>query len=393
MNREETEVYILEKAKTYKNILCQYPTGYGKSKLAIEVIKSTQQNNAKVLIVIPKLVLIDNWKKEIEKWDANLNVTFTTYISLPKHAGQWDYVIFDECHHLSDRALDALISFNIDRSILLSATVKYTHLRVLKETFRNLFVTRITPREAIQENVLPDPKIVLIPLHLDNRWTNQTIVKNPKCHNTIRIDYTQRWKYKSNKTNRIEISCTQKQYHDDMCELIEWYKRKFFSTNNFAFKNLWLKKAGDRLVWLSNQKNEVIKNILNKIQDKKALIFCNSIEQTEILGEYCINSTNADSMTYLNMFNNNEINHITACNTLNEGVNLAECQVGLYASLNSSEIMVKQRLGRILRHSNPIIIIPYYKNTREEEIVDKMKEDYNPNNIMIIENLDDFKID
>jgi superfamily II DNA or RNA helicase len=174
-----------------------------------------------------------------------------------------------------------------------------------------------------------------------------------------------------------------------MCELIEWYKRKFFSTNNFAFKNLWLKKAGDRLVWLSNQKNEIIKSILNKIQDKKALIFCNSIEQTEILGEYCINSTNADSMTYLNMFNNNEINHITACNILNEGVNLTACQVGLYASLNSSETMVKQKLGRILRHQEPIIIIPYYKNTREEELVDKMKEDYNPDNIRIIENLNE----
>lgn len=70
-------------------------------------------------------------------------------------------------------------------------------------------------------------------------------------------------------------------------------------------------------------------------------------------------------------------------------VNLKECQIGLYASLNSSEIMVKQRLGRILRHPEPIIIIPYYKYTREEELVDKMKEDYNPDNIRIIENLND----
>ena len=35
------------------------------------------------------------------------------------------------------------------------------------------------------------------------------------------------------------------------------------------------------------------------------------------------------------------------------------------------------------------IIIPYYKNTREEELVDKMKEDYNPDNIRIIENLNE----
>lgn len=33
---------------------------------------------------------------------------------------------------------------------------------------------------------------------------------------------------------------------------------------------------------------------------------------------------------------------------------------------------------RILRHRNPIIIIPYYRLTREEEIVNKWLEGYNP---------------
>lgn len=59
-------------------------------------------------------------------------------------------------------------------------------------------------------------------------------------------------------------------------------------------------------------------------------------------------------------------------------MNLIDCQVGIYANLNSSETIVKQRTGRLLRHNEPIIIIPYYKNTREEELVKKMLEDYNP---------------
>lgn len=40
--------------------------------------------------------------------------------------------------------------------------------------------------------------------------------------------------------------------------------------------------------------------------------------------------------------------------------------------------MKTEVVKRLLRHSNPIIIIPYYKGTREEELVDKMLEDYNP---------------
>ena len=59
-------------------------------------------------------------------------------------------------------------------------------------------------------------------------------------------------------------------------------------------------------------------------------------------------------------------------------MNLVNCQVGIYANLNASEVIVKQRLGRILRHKNPIIVIPYFFGTRDEELVKKMMVDYNP---------------
>lgn len=72
-------------------------------------------------------------------------------------------------------------------------------------------------------------------------------------------------------------------------------------------------------------------------------------------------------------------------------VNLTNCQVGIYASLNSSERMIVQKMGRLLRHKEPIIIIPYFKNTRDEEIVNKMMIQYNSENVQIVE-LKDFKI-
>lgn len=70
-------------------------------------------------------------------------------------------------------------------------------------------------------------------------------------------------------------------------------------------------------------------------------------------------------------------------------VNLMNCQIGIYAVLNSSERMIKQKMGRLLRHKEPILIIPYFKNTRDGEIVNKMTEDYNPENIKIINDLKD----
>ena len=73
-------------------------------------------------------------------------------------------------------------------------------------------------------------------------------------------------------------------------------------------------------------------------------------------------------------------------------MNLSNCRIGVYANLNSSEIIIKQRLGRILRHEKPVIVIPFYKGTREEELVAKMLEDYNPQLIHTIGNITDIKI-
>lgn len=68
-------------------------------------------------------------------------------------------------------------------------------------------------------------------------------------------------------------------------------------------------------------------------------------------------------------------------------VNLVNCRVGVYATLNSSDRMIAQKLGRLLRHPDPILIIPYFKDTRDEEIVSKMVEDYNPELVTVVTNL------
>lgn len=73
-------------------------------------------------------------------------------------------------------------------------------------------------------------------------------------------------------------------------------------------------------------------------------------------------------------------------------VNLTNCRIGIFCNLNSSEIVVKQRVGRILRHKSPIIILPYFKNTREEELVEKMIEEYSKDSIKIISNINEIKL-
>lgn len=73
--------------------------------------------------------------------------------------------------------------------------------------------------------------------------------------------------------------------------------------------------------------------------------------------------------------------------------NLTDCQYGIFAMLNSSERMVIQKLGRLLRHKEPVIVIPYYVGTRDEELTRKIIEGYDNNNIKTINYVENLKLD
>lgn len=389
MTRDEIRDEIIKMTNPY--ILCEMPTGIGKSRVAIELMVERRIQPSKVLIVVPRLVLIDTWKDEFDKWGHSeyKNATFVTYVSFPKKAGMWNMVIFDECHHLSIRCQDCLYAFNIKNAIFLSATVKRDFKFNIKAYFPDIAMYKLNVKDATSEGILPDPKVILIPLFLKNSPADYKIIRNKGKGNSITIQYNQRWKYKGYK-GQIIINCSQREYYVDMSSLIDFYRRKSFG--NKAMKNIFLHKSGERLKWLSDQKTQFVWTLLQKLSKERTLTFCNGILQTEALGTYCVNSKNKQSEKNLETFNEGKINHITACNMLDEGVNLTNCRVGVYATLNSSDRMIVQKMGRLLRHPNPIIIIPYFKFTRDEEIVQKMCENYNKDLITTIKDLSELAL-
>ena len=373
------------------NILCELPTSFGKTRIAIELLKKHKVKT--ILIVIPRNVLIANWKDEIVKWcpKNKWDITFTTYVSLPKHKGNWDCIVYDECHHLSERCREALCDFTSRRNILLSATVSKDFKDILKEVFGNLYCYKVTAKEAIEHNVLPDPKVILLPLRLKDKEPTEDLWFNRSRTKVVELPYTQIWTARKNKMFKFRVYCTQKQYYKEVSNTIQYYKDMYIRSRREMFRNKWLQECNKRLKWLSDKKVEYIYQILERLGSMRTLTFCGTIEQTVLLGEHCINSKNKESLRILSDFNSGKINHITACNCLNEGMNLVDCQVGIYVNLNSSETIIAQRLGRILRHPNPLIIIPYFVGTREEELKDKMLENYNPELITTITSLDEIK--
>lgn len=390
MTREEVTNRIRESPKN--NFLLILPTGHGKTAQALHIIKDRIKLKQSILIVIPRLVLIENWKEEFKKFNMENYlpyVTFTTYNSLHKCVDiNWKAIIYDECHHLSERCKEIANNIKGEYNIFLSATVK-NDLQHWINYIYSPEIIKVNLRNAIDDDVLPDPKVLLLPLHLDSVFATEILKKESKNKNKwITCSYRDRWKYL--KEYNCNIKCTPYQYNIEISSDIEYWKKR--AMGNKFFKNKWLHLCGERLKWLSRQKDDIVLSILKQLKNYRTLTFCNSIEQTEILGKYCINSKNKQSEEYLNMFNNKKIKHITSVNMLNEGINLTDCKVGIYACLNSSETLIKQKTGRLLRHKEPIIIIPYFVNTREEELVKQMLENYNPDLITTINNIEEIKI-
>lgn len=391
MNRDNTREEILRLPN--KAVLLELPTGYGKSLIGMDLC--LRDNPHSILIVVPRIVLIQNWKDEFVKWgnDEYLSrVTFSTYAGLHKMQGHFNCIILDEAHHITPRVQELLTYMTYDKIIMLSATVKRDLKYDLKDMFPDLYCYKVGMKEAIENEVLPDPMVYLLPLTLDNKYNTEKIVKHSSAKTSVTCNYKDRWNYLRNKNIKLTIECTQLQKSVEMDNEINFWKDKYMRTRNEMFKNKWLHLAGQRLKWLSNLKNPIVSSLLALFRNERVLTFCNSIDQTIELGRNCINSKNKDAVKVLESFNKGEIRHITACNMLNEGMNLSNCRIGIYANLNSSEIIIKQRLGRILRHKNPVIVIPFYKGTREEELVAKMLEDYNPQLIHTVENITDIKI-
>ena len=338
------------------------------------------------MILVAKIVHKQTWADEIKKWGginhptAKINIRMECYESLHKCCDdKWDIVLGDEVHHLSEARQKTLKAMHFGYFIGLSATIP----QKLKMWFKYNYHAQIVSCdiiEAIDSEVLPEPTILLFPLEVENTRMSETIeINKPKQKkflqtwvdkkdpNVVYGEYKDYWKLKKQGVHAI-LKCTQKQKLMDLDKTIEWYKKKAMG-GNMALKQTWLYMCGKRLEFLADCKLGWVKAILHHLDKERTITFCKTIAQTEHLGKNCIHSQNKDATKVYDDFNAKKINHITAVNILNENANLVDCRYGIFCNITSSEIITSQRQGRLLRHKDPIMVIPYYKGTREEELV------------------------
>lgn len=406
--QEELQKEALELFKKNDRIALQWCTGLGKSKAAIDMAnyindkkEQEEKHSVSILLVVAESAHKDNWEKEFKKWGLKpSDVIIECYASLKKYAEHcFDLIIFDEAHHLgSDLRLNILSTLKASHVILLSATLPYVILDAASSVFGKIESHEVNLKYAIEHNILPKPKVYLIPLKLADESHECTIVEEwgkSEKRKVYKCNYYDRWKYLKDRHKypdaTVEITCTPQQKYEYYTSQFEYWRGQYFRTNQDFAKNKWLQAGSKRKRFLGECKTKHVGILLDKLRGKRYICFCSSIEQAEYLGGDCaIHSQMNNPLSVLDKFNSKQIDYLFAVGMLQEGQNLKGIEAGVIVQLDGQERPFIQKFGRSMRAKGPVQFIFYYEGTRDTEYLEKVLEGINKEYITEIRDLKGF---
>jgi len=230
--------------------------------------------------------------------------------------------------------------------ISLSATIS----KEVKDRLNNIapcYEWHITTSEAIEKGILPAPEIRIVEIELDDRISM----------------------YEA-KTGKMATTLTARKYYDFISTQMDYWKGRYMSDGQEWQKNKWMQEALKRKRFVGNYKSDKARKILKEIKNRRAIIFCASVDQAKKLGgTQAIHSKNTTEKNkeIIKAYNDKEFNKLFTCQMLTEGMNLVDTEICTLAQLDGVERTTIQRIGRGLRSENPLIYIIVCKNTNDEK--------------------------
>lgn len=341
-------------------------TGTGKSKIAVGICTSLLYNSYKSQNLIPNILLVvpteklrdENWHEEFKKWKSESSYNImkrSCYASLNKYEGQtFDLVILDEGHNITENNSEFFSKNTVKSCILLTATKPKdpVKIKILKE-LKLLPVYELSLDESVKLGLVAPYDITVITTTLD---TISKIIKGG--------------------SKAKPFLQTEKEYY-------AWLNRVCIAApNKFNF----IRRM--RFIYTLPSKQEAAQWILDNLipRELRRLIFCGSIKQADELSSFQFHSKTDD--VQFHQFKKKEINELACVNSLNEGQNIEDLDIAFVVQLNSNELHLVQRIGRLVRyragHIGKIIIL-CVEDTMDKNWVNKSIANLNVANIKWIE--------
>lgn len=374
--RIELQAQALEKLKNYRRLVLNWGTGVGKSRVAVMAMHKIleQYPDAHFLLMVQETAHKDNWIKEFKDTLENnadfvlQHVTIDCYASLSKHKNtSWEMIVFDEAHHLrSALRQDIVMTMKADRVLMLTATISERNdgedmLWTMTHTFGPFEFLTFGLQDAINEKILYEPEIHIVPVHLSDSYWNK-YEKQSDYLEKAKTEY-----FRSKKMYGLDFD------DPDIDETI-------------PLKTQWLNAGSRRKIILGNAKTYAAKKILaGPLKDKKLICFCSSVDQIDWLGgtnHVSGRQTPKMNKEAISSFNEGRQNRLFAMGMLQEGQNLTGIEAGLIIQLDGKARSFIQKFGRVMRSRVPVLYILVGVDTHDLEYLDNALKDIDPKYII-----------
>lgn len=347
----------------------------GKTLIGIKVAAAKYQEsieeskNCKILVVVPKLSILDGWKEDIDKFNyqyLNEHIEYKTYVSFNKlDLSKYCLIIFDEVHslkfsHLAGTKMDdrGLKLKGYEGDILGLTGTPPVDSYSEKSKMINRFcpiVYKYETEDAISDAILNDYRIIVHMIPLSE-------VKD------IRV-----------KTGKFDFMTSEKDnYH--------YLTKKIDDTITQPNKQ-WASISRMKTMQSYSSKDKYAKNLLQEIEDK-CIIFCNTKTQAKEMCEHSYYSGNDDSKANLQLFKVGVIDKLSCILQLSEGQTIPELKACIIMHSFGNEYKFLQRFARCLSLSTAEmsnIHLLCYKDTVDEVWIQKALSKLDSTKIKYIE--------
>ena len=373
--KEVLDIYLKSGVRRGTMIL---PTGFGKSKFAIDVINIRKPR--KVVILVNSTDLRDySWKDEFNNfgmgWFFDKNVIVFTY----QAAHKWTIdqmkldgylIIADEVDFAANVEEYSKVFYTYPDVDILGLTGFVTEDK--KEWFAEYLpvVHEYTMIEAQEDGILNKMHFIFVKYEIGK--VKDRVVKYKKAGRDMEFKSSENseYEYADNKFNSYigakeglfvkygngEIN--QQELDSDINRLDYLIKR--IST---VRKEILLTSNSSKIVV-----NKVLTTIEKKRKDSKTIIFSVLTSQSAKLCEYTYNGKNSakTNKDIFQKFNSGIISILGVCSKINRGVNIKRLTSAIFESFYGSDTQANQRLGRLARlnpgdTSDIYILLPYYR--------------------------------
>ncbi len=350
--RERVQNKAVELSLEHKHLLLVWATGVGKGRALMKCIdKSTSR--LKWLIMCPEIAQVENFKRDLEKhgyghlMDSKIE-NVICYASFKNHQGTKLNLALNECHRLSELRENIAQTVSFDQIISDSATVP-TEVRNRLWQTHPYFEYEITMDAAIQMGILPEPRITLYGVEIDDAQRRIEMVgRNKKIQLVTEREFL----------NKIDE------------DLSYWLER----SSHEPWAATKVKSLGSqRKRFLTSCKTRAARDLINNMEDMKYVCFTGSVDQAvELGGKYAVHSRKSAKTNeeIIRKFNEGTYNKIFANRMMREGMNLDNIEAGIIIQLDSGQdegLNFIQMCGRTMRAEAPEIFILYVRNTQDEK--------------------------